>query len=149
MRNSRKKIWYPGSAYAPQEWINYLTNEINGEWIFSDNTSTEWNWTSRFNYEKLRGCTLELVKDNRFNKNLDTLIISFHPGLRSFEEVKTNIFQFFKPKNVINVMELFDNYNNIQLKEEIPMFETEGYTCEKLVILPKFKRIYCCFELSL
>jgi hypothetical protein len=32
-------------------------------------------------------------------------------------KVKTNIFKFFRPKNIIYVMELFDNYNNHQLTE--------------------------------
>jgi len=149
MRNSTFNIWYPGAAYAPQDWIDYLFNEISGNWTFSDQTLTEWNWNLNIEHNRIKQCTFKLINNRIAHKKLETMVISFHPGLKTFEEVKTNIFQFFKPKNIIYVMELFDNYNNHQLIEEIPMFETEGYICEKLVILPNLKRIYCCFELSL
>lgn len=86
MKKSTNKIWYPGSSYAPQDWIDYLTNEFNAEWTFTDQTERGWNWTLNNNHRKLIRCTFELVKNESFYKVFNTLVISFHPGLKHFKK---------------------------------------------------------------
>ncbi|WP_335976147.1 hypothetical protein [Gaetbulibacter jejuensis] len=147
MKKSTNRIWYPGSSYAPQDWIDYLTNEINGEWTFTDQTETGWDWTLNSNHQKWISCTFELLNNKRFYKVFNTLVISFHPGLKTFQEINESNISSFKPKTIIYAKELFE-YGNNELNKEIPMFEEEGYSCEKIVILPKLKRIYASFILS-
>lgn len=142
MKKLKNKIWYPGSSYAPQNWIDYLVHEINGDWTFSDQVKPSWDWTLKSNIRVLTSSTFDLLKNEKFYKDINTLIISFHPGLKTFQEIEETILKKFKPKTIIYVKELFDNKYNIELQNEITMFEHAGYHNKKIVTLPKLKRIY-------
>ena len=141
-------IWYPGSAYASQEWIDYLFKTISGNYFFSD-IKDNWCWESNKTLTRFTHDTL----DNRIPKvlqdlSLNTLILSRHPDLKTFGEiVNSQILQNYKPVNFI-----YDPGTNMgdidqHLKENL-QFSEIGYQLKKIIVLPHLEHQYCEYKLN-
>jgi hypothetical protein len=136
-----KKIWYPGSSYANEEWIKYLQNSFKGNWLFSDiNEFSDWmnlpgerKIIDTFNYSQLK-------------MEVDILIISRHPGLRTSEEVVlSNILDEVSPQKFI-----YDpGANNGDIQEHLnaaKIFIKLGYDLRHIIVLPSLQHQLCEFD---
>ncbi len=147
MCNIIRKNWYPGSAFASKEWISYLQKTFPGKWVFTDqNEFTEW---TELRGERRNINTLEPLPDFIRAGHFDTLVISMHPGLRTYEQIiHSGILQTIKPRKLI-----FDpgspQPGNIESHlREADFFRHAGYLLEKIVVLPHLLHQYCEFRKS-
>ena len=132
--NKEFLIWYPGSGYASQEWIDYLQKLYNGNWIYSDN-SPNWHWNVELIPHFIQD-TFEAIEKNKVVKKCNQIIISWHPGLKDFDSIKNLLLNFIKPEILILDLGFTDVYNTKSLRDIIPLFEKEHYILNKIEILP-------------
>lgn len=140
-----KKIWYPGSAYASEVWAKYLQDTFKGLWFYSDiNNYTEW---LDLRGRRLRLNTLEPLPDEILHQQFNTLIISRHSGLRTFEEIiHSGILSIIAPQKFIYDPGTTRIGDIEQHLNEINLFKEQGYIIEKIVVLPHLEHQYCEFN---
>ncbi len=143
--NKETLIWYPGSGYASQEWIDYLQKVYKGNWIYSNLTSN-WNWNVKFKSYFIQD-TFEAIESNIVVKNCNQIIISWHPGLKDFDSIKNLLLNFIKPVIIVLDLGFTDVYNINSLTEIIPFFEKENYKLNKIEILPNLSHQFAEFNL--
>jgi hypothetical protein len=149
MINTTKNIWYPGSAYASEDWIEFLFKTYKGKWFCTD-IHNNWTWDTSKNISRLKFDTLENPRPDFLEDiNLHTLILSRHAGLRTFDEIlNSQILEYNKPEFFI-----YDpGTNNADIKQhinEVPLFNTIGYKLNKIIVLPHLHHQYCEYELTL
>lgn len=126
-----------------------MFESFSGRWIFSDR-SNSWAWQSNRKFVRHTCDTLEtpiptFLKD----LNLNTLIISRHSGLRTFEDILVSqILQHYQPVNLIYDPGTNNGDINQHIKE-IPQFSEIGYKLNKIVVLPHLQHQYCEYEFKL
>lgn len=136
-----KTIWYPGSSMADQKWIEYLQKSFRGNWIFSSQSSFE-DWVN------LPGKRIQLdtFEFNKMNQGIETLVISWHPGFKTAQEVvESGILSHVQPTKFI-----YDPGRTIgdlqhHLESEL-IFSDLGFDLKQIVVLPKLGHQYCEFE---
>lgn len=163
-RNQKKFVWYPGTAYAGQGWINYVQSNFcfNKKLVLSDiNDFTVGNKLIKSKEEAIHKenpafrNNLYLKHDTFFRdshranipsffekKKIDTLIISRHPGFKDPEGViESKILELGRPNIFIydsgsNPWDLNDQRRSIEL------FKDRGYSHQKTVIVPELHHQY-------
>lgn len=140
-----KKIWYPGSAKASEAWAKYLQDTFKGFWFYSDmNDYTEWtNLPGR----RMKLNTLEPLPDEILRQEINTLIISRHSELKTFEEIiQSDILTSIAPQKFIydpGSSRIGDIERHLN---EIYLFKEQGYVLDKIVVLPHLEHQYCEFN---
>lgn len=139
------KIWYPGSAHAPEEWAKYLQETYRGSWFYSDiHKYTEWN---QLQGRRIIANTHEPLPAVITRQRFNILIISRHSGLRSFEEIKqSGILQSVAPQYFIYDPGTPRTGDIEQHLNEIDLFKSLGYFLVKIVVLPDLHHQYCEFK---
>ena len=136
-----KTIWYPGSSMADEKWIEYLQDSFRGNWLFSSNSSFE-DWGN------LPGKRIQLdtFEFNIINQRMETLVISWHPGLKTAHEVvESGILKHIQPsKFIYDPGTTIGNLQN-HLESEL-IFSNLGFELKRIVVLPKLGHQYCEFE---
>lgn len=135
---SIKKIWYPGSSHADEEWIKYLQNSFSGNWLFSDTVEFS-NWMNLPGERKI----IDTFNFSQLKRNFDTLIISRHPGLKTSEEVvNSKILDYTMPQKFI-----YDpGANNGDIQEHLnaaKIFTKLGYELRHIIVLPLLHHQFC------
>lgn len=149
MIKSIKNIWYLGSAYASENWIEYLFKTYSGRW-FCTHIHNNWTWDTNKNISRFTFDTLENPNPTfLINRSLHTLVLSRHPGLRTFDEIElSQILANNKPELLI-----YDpGTNNGDINQhinEIPLFNTIDYTLNKIIVLPHLHHQYCEYRLDM
>jgi hypothetical protein len=140
-KHTKNHIWYPGSAMASQNWIDYLIAEIEGNWTFSDKYDN-WNWAIDNRYTHFTEDTFKAIQNISIARRFNVLIISKHPGLRCFTDIQSKILSYIRPEKFV-----YDRGNNIchidNHMGEIPLFESIGYQFKRLVVAPDLQHQYC------
>ena len=137
-----KNNWYPGSAFASEKWVSYLQSRFIGKWIFTDNNPfTEWT-----HLPGSRKRLDTLLNADQWYTDIDTLIISWHPGLKHSEDViNLGILNVVKPSTFI-----FDLGRNLgQIEDYInaaDLFYKTGYNLTQIVVLPDLHHQFCEFQ---
>jgi hypothetical protein len=132
--HNQTRIWYPGSFYANQEWINYLSKRYQGAWYFSDTQSNLPEWVGSIPRAR---CTINLdtlsetALEFQIKLKPDVIIISNHPGLKCLSEVEQWLNQFIhKPQILVCcfIANVSGNYLNENVKgyEMVSELNREG-----------------------
>jgi len=111
------------------------------------NDYTEWtNLPGR----RMKINTLDPLPDEIIRQEINTLIISRHSGLRTFEEIiRSGILTLTAPQKFIydpGTPRIGDIEQHLN---EIDLFKEQGYILEKIVVLPHLEHQYCEFNKSL
>jgi len=138
-RNSRAipSIWYPGSARASREWIDYLKGNFSGDWYYTDIDELQW-----VNNDMIAEKPSEMLRQRRIKfQQLDTLsldiqkikfdiiVISNHPGLKTASEIIENqILQREKPEKFV-----FRTTNEEDFLTSIPIIESLNFKLYRIV----------------
>jgi hypothetical protein len=140
-----KIIWYPGSAYASEAWAKYLQDTFKGLWFYSDmNDYTEW---SKLSGKRMKINTLDPLPDEIIRQEINTLIISRHSGLRTFEEInQSGILTSIAPQKFIYDPGTSRIGDIEQHLNEIDLFKERGYILNKIVVLPHLEHQYCQYN---
>ena len=93
--------------------------------------------------------TLESLPDDILPHQINTLVISWHPGLKTFEEIfQSCILRMINPEKFIfdpgssRIGEIENHLRDIEL------FNNQGYVLDKIVVLPYLQHQYCEFSNS-
>jgi len=129
IKSAIKRAWYPGSAIASIDWINYLRREYGGVWIYSD--MNDFNWQLQQHHHKQRILdTFEYHYTRLFRDTFfEIIVISNHPGLHTANEiVEHEILQNKKP----NIFILRTTWED-DLTDSLGVFENLGYQLIRVI----------------
>ena len=140
------RIWYPGSAYANPEWIDYLKKTFPGLWYYSDTQDFEWDAEfAPLNSKRLKHDTFD-TNPRLINTAFDILIISFHPGLKTPQCVfDSKILEVYNPKVFLYANEWDISKTSECISEGELFAEKSPYILERIDVLPKLNRLYSIY----
>lgn len=134
--------WYPGSAFASQEWIEFIKSEYDGLWLFSD-LHNNWNWNNFSGNYRMCKDTFSMVDTEEHIKCCELIILSRHPGLKDFKSVNEYIIEKIKPKVIVFNPGYPELGNFKQHAVNAPLFEKSGYKLNKYLYLPQIREEFC------